>query len=469
MPLTQYKLHRKALQDTIQLNGSSTVPQELLQPVPVSIPETNLKRQRVQSVEETIPTESSITISSRSKPDEEQPRQKKPKVKPVEAPVILAPPTPPVLKKPEQKAVVIQPVLAPEPAKSLPSNNGVLRELKSKTPAWKAEKPQNRGNPQGNSFTKPDDARSLIPDRGHLRFDSDSDGEDDAVVETTAPEPMLTEEKLPTPLINGNHSSIAVEHPPSPVLADPAEQPIEIKAKPKKTLDLLFEMKQCKEPGEKLGKKIQQQFGRQRAQHRKRAMDYNSLANFVDHAFGLDRQELEKQISSNECQTSASSPPQVPRDLDLRTADLLLVQVLPSSFSKLARLPLVAEAIETNDKIYDLYPPVNQCPSVETRIAFKLLELSEDFCPKLSEFREATVTEVDQATGEVTLQLEKPLQTVFHQPSKFYAPSEDEQEDHLTTVDRLSARLSTFSFLIAGYCSVLRSSFGSIGVRIEWP
>ena len=324
MPLTQYKLHRKALQDTIQLNAaSSTVPQEPLPPVPVSIPETNPKRQRVKSVEETIPTQSSITISSRSKPDEEQPRQKKSKVKPVEAPVIVPPPTPPVSKKPEQKAVVIQPILAPETPTSPPSTNGVLRELKSKTPAWKAEKPQNRGNPQGNSFTdtNDDDARSLIPDRGHIRFDSESDGDDDGV-ETTAPEPVVTEAEPP---INGNHSSIAVEDPSSPVLADPAEKPAEIKAKPKKTLDLLFEMKQCKDPGEKLGKKIQQQFGRQRAQHRKRAMDYNSLANFVDHAFGLDRQELEKQISSNECQTSASSPPQVLRDLVRWSADLLLV------------------------------------------------------------------------------------------------------------------------------------------------
>ena len=107
----------------------------------------------------------------------------------------------------------------------------------------------------------------------------------------------------------------------------------------------------------------------------------------------------------------------------------------------------MAEAIETNDKIYDLYPPVQQCPSIETRIAFKLLELSDDFCPKLSEFREATVTEVDQATGEVTLQLDKPLQTVFHQPSKFYAPDEDEQEDQQTTVgeESLSPVSSLFS------------------------
>ena len=140
MPLTQYKLHRKALEDTLQLNASSSVPQE--QPPP---PETNPKRQRVESVEETIPTQSSISIISRPKPDEEQPRQKKPKVKPVEAPVIVPAPAP-VSKQPED----IPP--APEP-----STNGRLREVKSKTPAWKAEKPPNRGNAQGNSLTNTDD------------------------------------------------------------------------------------------------------------------------------------------------------------------------------------------------------------------------------------------------------------------------------------------------------------------------
>jgi hypothetical protein len=80
MPLIQYKLHRKALQDTIQLNASSAVAQAPPAPVPVTLPETNSKRQRVESVEETIPTQSSISIISQSKPDEEQPRQKKPKV-----------------------------------------------------------------------------------------------------------------------------------------------------------------------------------------------------------------------------------------------------------------------------------------------------------------------------------------------------------------------------------------------------
>ena len=114
-------------------------------------------------------------------------------------------------------------------------------------------------------------------------------------------------------MTNGNHSSVRVERPPSPELPDPLEKPLEIKAKPKKTIDLLFEMKQCKAPEEKQGKKIQQQFGRKRAQQRKRAMGFNALATFVDQAFGLERPELTKQLSSNDCQSSSSSTPQVRR------------------------------------------------------------------------------------------------------------------------------------------------------------
>jgi len=70
-------------------------------------------------------------------------------------------------------------------------------------------------------------------------------------------------------------------------------------------------MKQHKTPDEKQGKKIQQQFGKKRAQHKKRALDFFSMANFVDQAFGIDKDELKKQISFNGYHTSSSSTPQV--------------------------------------------------------------------------------------------------------------------------------------------------------------
>ena len=142
---------------------------------------------------------------------------------------------------------------------------------------------------------------------------------------------------------------------------------------------------------------------------------------------------------------------------------------MPTSFNKLARLPLVAEAIENNDKMYDLYPPVTQCPAVKTRIAFKLLELSDDFCPKLSAFKEGTVADVNQTTGELTIQLDEPLQTVFSQPSKFYAPLEESTNEDLTKVSFifLDFFLSFAYFYISGCRAIFRSRFGSFIINIE--
>lgn len=112
----------------------------------------------------------------------------------------------------------------------------------------------------------------------------------------------------------------------------------------------------------------------------------------------------------------------------------------------------MAEAIDDNDKIYDLYPPVTECPSIQTRIAFKLLELGEDFCPKMSSYNEGTVLDVDQTSSKLTIKLDKPYQTVFDQPSKFYAPSEEEEEEKekedLTTVIYFLSIISINEYLI---------------------
>lgn len=56
----------------------------------------------------------------------------------------------------------------------------------------------------------------------------------------------------------------------------------------------------------------------------------------------------------------------------------------------------------------------------------------------MSTFREGTVIDINESTNEVTIQLDQPLQTVFNQPSKFYAPSDEQTEEEgggdLTTV-----------------------------------
>jgi len=138
----------------------------------------------------------------------------------------------------------------------------------------------------------------------HIRFDSDSDEE--PLLQTQS---IIEEKKTadPLPRVNGSNSSVRIHYVPTPVSTDVVKKPEETKNK-KKTIDLLFEMKQHKTPEEKSGKKLQQQFGKKRAQHRKRALDYFSMANFVDQAFGVDKDDLEKQISSNGYHTSSSTP-----------------------------------------------------------------------------------------------------------------------------------------------------------------
>lgn len=88
-----------------------------------------------------------------------------------------------------------------------------------------------------------------------------------------------------------------------------------------------------------------------------------------------------------------------------------------------------------------------QCPPIQTRIAFKSLELSEDFCPTMSGFKEGTVVNVNESTNELTIELDQAQTTVFNQPSKFYAPFDDENNEPSNTVHSLCLFLKSPSLL----------------------
>ncbi|CAM4755562.1 unnamed protein product [Rotaria magnacalcarata] len=426
MPLKNFRLQHKSLQDSVDLNLSCSI--TIQTPPPQStLSENNHKHQRIESVASHVPLQS--TISKSIENIDEQSSKKKIKTKSNEDQVMI----PSIIRSITRSSSVVQsipPIIQPTPAVSqqtpsvvkstpliseatipvlkehiveeettseqplsLSSTNVRIRDLKSKTPAWKSQTPPLRGNAK---------------DKLHVRFDSDSDEE------PPISQMQITDEEKTSittlPLINNSNSSVRIHYVPTTTKTTDIPKISDETKNSKKTVDLLFEMKQHKTPEERQAKKIKQQFSKKRSQHKKRALDYFSMANFVDQAFGIDKNELEKQISPNGYHASSSNTP----------------QTLPTSFNKLARLPLVAEAIENNDKIYDLYPPVEQYPAIQTRIAFKLLELGEDFCPKMSTFKEGTVMNVNQTTGELTIQLDKPFQTVFDQPSKFYAPSEEQ-------------------------------------------
>ncbi len=153
MPLAKYQLHKKSFQDSMNLNLSSSI---FIEPPSAIIPENNHKRQRVESTERNIPLEPTITITVPTKHIDEQPRPKKTKTKSLEEPVIQPPvaqptsepsivqPTSEILKEP-----IIEKEINSELPLSLPSTNGRLRELKSKTPTWKAQPPAAKGTAQG--------------------------------------------------------------------------------------------------------------------------------------------------------------------------------------------------------------------------------------------------------------------------------------------------------------------------------
>jgi hypothetical protein len=155
MPLTKYKLHKKSFQDSINLNVSSTISIE-----PTSIvSENNHKRQRIESIEQNIQSESTITIVPPTENIDEQPRKKKTKTKSIEdqviQPLVTQSTSEPSLEQPTSeilKESIIEKEIPPEQPLSFPSTNGRIRELKSKTPTWKAQPPVPKGNTQGKNF-----------------------------------------------------------------------------------------------------------------------------------------------------------------------------------------------------------------------------------------------------------------------------------------------------------------------------
>jgi hypothetical protein len=152
MPLTKYKLHKKSLQDSINFNLSSSIS---IEPPPPTISENNHKRQRVESIEQIIPLKSTITIIPPVGNIEEQPPKKKTKTKIIEDQVVIPPviqsiPEPPITQILTES--VIEKDSASEAPISLPSTNGRIKELKSKTPTWKSQPPPAQGNSKGNNI-----------------------------------------------------------------------------------------------------------------------------------------------------------------------------------------------------------------------------------------------------------------------------------------------------------------------------
>ena len=107
----------------------------------IIVPEQKHKRHRLDSNVQDISTESTITIIPTIEKKVEEAPRKKTKTETHEN---QSKPKPPVVNEPvvEKETVSELPI-------SVPSTNGRLKELKSKTPAWKSQTPAPKGNVQG--------------------------------------------------------------------------------------------------------------------------------------------------------------------------------------------------------------------------------------------------------------------------------------------------------------------------------
>eukprot|EP00058_Branchiostoma_floridae_P009917 XP_002595405.1 hypothetical protein BRAFLDRAFT_119021 [Branchiostoma floridae] len=56
-------------------------------------------------------------------------------------------------------------------------------------------------------------------------------------------------------------------------------------------------------------------------------------------------------------------------------------------------------------KDYDAFPPLHGPPRVGDRIAYKILEMSANYCPEISSYKEAVVTGYDPATGDLEVEM----------------------------------------------------------------
>ena len=176
MPLTKYKASKTLLHESMQL----ALPVTASIDPPSVTPEKNHKRQRVETVEPPTPSASSITIVTLPVNTDEQPATKKSKTKSIEnattVPLVETPRTEPLQKPLRENGGPSAPAppmsnghsndlkSKPKVSLELPSDtdsvserplslpssiNGRLKELKSKTPTWKAQTPQPKGSAQG--------------------------------------------------------------------------------------------------------------------------------------------------------------------------------------------------------------------------------------------------------------------------------------------------------------------------------
>lgn len=195
MPLQKYKLNNKLLQDTINMDLSSSITIETPSvPRFPTLSENNSKKQCIEPIETTTPSEPTITTAKPVRNIDEESSQKTKKSKLNEDQVVISSITKSTSESPtvhtasqtshsivsvgQSTTTVVQPAVSvvqlpstipketipvikesitekdiyTDQPKSCPSSHVFVRELKSKTPTWKSLTPPARSNTKGNYF-----------------------------------------------------------------------------------------------------------------------------------------------------------------------------------------------------------------------------------------------------------------------------------------------------------------------------
>ena len=96
----------------------------------------------------------------------------------------------------------------------------------------------------------------------------------------------------------------------------------------------------------------------------------------------------------------------------------------PFSNDKLTNISNIYQNDTLED--YTKFPALNKCPTVGDRIAFKILEMDENYCPELSEYKRARVLDV-MDNGQVTLELQNVKKKIMN--GKFEVGDSDAHEN----------------------------------------
>lgn len=94
---------------------------------------------------------------------------------------------------------------------------------------------------------------------------------------------------------------------------------------------------------------------------------------------------------------------------------------------------------------YDKFENLIGSPRLNDKIAFKILEISTNFTPEISDYKTGTVIEFDKSTNEITLKMNNKYNQVLKRPSKFSVVLDETDIDAIDQEEEIMKQKSNHS------------------------